>query len=151
MHCNYVATCSRSVVRGWELELHLSDALQLRCYRKRRTANDLTDWLHLSDALQLRCYLARCSERVSYICCIYPMHCNYVATRSTQSKNQPIKLHLSDALQLRCYDNGIDRLCNWYCCIYPMHCNYVATRLKLNSYRIWGVASIRCTATTLLR
>jgi len=60
--------------------LHLSDALQLRCYGVPTHLYLIR--LHLSDALQLRCYLELAARCYTILRCIYPMHCNYVATPS---------------------------------------------------------------------
>ena len=83
--------------------------------------------LHLSDALQLRYYATEQTGSLWHLRCIYPMHCNYVATKIIGLIAFLHQLHLSDALQLRCYqDMKVDDFqCNR--CIYPMHCNYVAT------------------------
>ena len=128
MHCNYVATHLRRV------RARMRCVASIRCtattlLRLLGISTVEPQGLHLSDALQLRCYailriLALTPSRVASIrctsttllptilifcraCprCIYPMHCNYVATlRHHGAISNGGMLHLSDALQLRCYD-----------------------------------------------
>ena len=51
MHFNYVATQYNGLAFALYLKLHLSDALQLRCYHRSELDHLLADQLHLRDAL----------------------------------------------------------------------------------------------------
>ena len=126
-------------------------SMHFNCIAARVTdPNEAVIQLHLSDALQLPCYKNLHFGTMQHGSCIYPMHFNFVDTpdkiflaisdlvasarctsttllpRAGQGKDQMLVLHLCDALQLRCYSG-------------------IFLRNGKSS-----VASIRCTATTLL-
>ena len=78
MHSNCAATQALDT-RRIEHQLHLFNALQLPCTGAAVMRRACIQPLHLSSALQLRCYRRSNANASSSPCCICSMHCDYLA------------------------------------------------------------------------
>ena len=97
VHSNCAATQALDT-RRIEHQLHLFNALQLPCTGAAVMRRACIQPLHLSSALQLRCYRRSNANASSSPCCICSMHCDYLATPTPDATTVLQRLHLCDAL-----------------------------------------------------